>query len=105
MKSVIEITEALRQKDMLGYKTSTYQMIDDVLVRVSNHLPQVYNVESNNEGIEKIFFIFAEPDLTQREIESHLEQEFSNNKYDYVLIDDSYDYTREDVLKMINRAF
>ena len=103
MKTIAEITEAIRERESFGYKASTYQMIDDVLVRVSNHIPKIWNIQNNNEGQDKFFFIFAESDVTEQEVNDFIESEMSDYDVDFVIIDDSYDFTIEDIIKMINR--
>jgi hypothetical protein len=105
MKTVLEITEAIRKRDVLGYRASTYQMVGDVLVRISDHLPKVSNIRENNEDEKNIFFIFAESDVTEREATSFFESNLKEYNCDFMIIDDSYDFTIEDILSAINRAF
>jgi hypothetical protein len=99
MKTVSEITEAIRGKETYNYRASTYTMFGDVLVRVSDHLPKVCNIRENNEDVKNIFFVFAESDVTEREADDFFASTLKEYNCDYIIIDDSYDYTVEDMRK------
>lgn len=105
MKTIAEITAAIREKESFGYKASTYTMIGDVLVRVSNHLPKTYNIHDNNEDVKNIFFVFAESDLSEKQVEDYLNDNLKSYNVDFIIIDDSFDFTANDIFKAINRAF
>lgn len=104
MKSVEEITTAIRGKERIGYTTSTYTMVNETLVRVSNHLPKAQNLIENNDGVKKVFLILAETNLTEREIESYIESELEQYfEVEYLLIDESFDFTIEQIFNMIEQ--
>jgi hypothetical protein len=102
MRTIPEITRELRNTEFINYSgSSTYSMMNDVLVRVSDHLPSPWTMEYN-EGVEKMFFIFAECDLKEGVIQNHLEENYSDIEYDYMIMDGSYDFTIEQILNYIN---
>ena len=103
MKTVKELTQELRKKEIIGYTSSTYTMINDTLVRVSNHLPKDYNLQENNENLQKLFLIFVESDLTEKQIEKHIESDLYNYEVEYLLIDGSYDFNIDEIFNMIER--
>ena len=90
MKTINEVTEMITGQGVSTYKASRYTMIDDVLVRVSNHLPNCANFGAENEDVERIFLIFTECELSEREIENYIEEEMGRYIVDYILYDDSY---------------
>jgi len=102
MKTVESITTALRAKELHTYTASTYTMMNDTLVRVSNHLPNSSNISENNEGVERIFLIFAESDLNELQVDKHIEKELYNYEVEYMIINDSFDFSIEDILTFIN---
>lgn len=104
MKTVEEITTAIRGKERMGYTTSTYTMFGNTLVRVSNHLPKACNLLEYNERGTKVFLIFAESDLNERTIEKHILTELDEYfEVEYMLIDDFFDFTTENILHFIER--
>jgi hypothetical protein len=104
MKTVEEITTAIRGKERMGYTTSTYTMFGDTLVRVSNHLPKSSNLLEHHEEGTKIFLIFAESDLNERTIEKHIESELEAYfDVEYMIIDDSFDFTTDMIINFIER--
>lgn len=104
MKTVEEITTAIRGKERMGYTASTYTMFGDTVVRVSNHLPKACNLLEYNERGTKIFLIFAECDLNVRKIEKHIEEELEDYfEVDYMIIDDSFEFTTDMIINFIER--
>jgi hypothetical protein len=103
--TIEEITTAIRGKERMTYTTSTYTMVDDVLVRISNHLPKECNFyEYDQQNVNRVFFIFAECNLTQREIESYLEKEFANYNFDFMIVEENDEYSIE-ILKHFIQNF
>lgn len=94
--TIEQITTAIRGKERMTYTTSTYTMVGDVLVRVSNHLPKECNFyENNQQEVSRVFFIFAECNLSQKEVETYLEKEFSNYNFDFMIVEENDDYPIE----------
>ena len=46
-----------------------FEMPNNGLLRVSNHLPKVYNLQENNEGVKRIFLMFTDS-VTEQEVEN-----------------------------------
>lgn len=99
-----EITTLLRGKERMGYTASTYTMFDEnTLVRVSNHLPKEVNFWKNEQqNVERVFFIFAESNLNQRQVEKYLEEEFSNYNYDFMIVEEGESYDLDIITHFIN---
>ena len=55
------------------YSASSYYTLGDKMVRVSDHLPKVYNLEANNEGIKEMFLVFTS-NISDIEIEKCVEE-------------------------------
>jgi hypothetical protein len=104
MNTINEITKAIRNSDFFfNTKSSTYTMVEDVLVRVSDHLPNKYNLISYNEDVQKVFLIFAETELTEREVSNYIDEELRSFDVDYIIIDGSFDYTLDNIKNFINQ--
>ena len=102
MSTVTEIANEIKGLNQTCYLASAYTMVGDVLVRVSNHLPKVYNLEENNEGVEKLFLIFTECDLTERQIENYIESDLHRYQVSYMLVEEGDNYDRETIMCFIN---
>lgn len=71
-----EIISQIKNKDLIigRVASSTYSIINkDVLLRVSNHLPNVANFDEYNEGVNKIMMIFEEGSVSEKDVESFIE--------------------------------
>ena len=80
-----EIIEQIKCSSIV-YKASYYFNVEDVTVRVSNHLPKRQNWE-NNENQDKALFIFTELEMNEYQIEKYLETEFSDITFNYMLVE------------------
>jgi hypothetical protein len=79
-------------------KSSYYVDFNGICVRVSDHLPQSHNIKNNHEEGEKIFFLFTDCELTDFQIQKHLESILKNDyQYDYAIFENGDD------LEMIKR--
>lgn len=75
-----------------GYKSSFYVDYNGICVRVSDHLPQEHNVRNNHEHGSKIFFLFTDCDLTDTQIQNHLEKTLGTDfEYDYAIFEEGDD--------------
>lgn len=81
-----EIIEKINPSNLV-YKASYYYKIDDITVRVSNHLPKAYNWDENNNGDKALFIFTDEIGMTEMQIEKYLENEFSDISFQYAIID------------------
>lgn len=82
-----EIIEKINPKNLV-YKASYYYNIDDITVRVSNHLPKFSNWAENNNNEKAIFIFTDEIEMTESQIEKYLEEEFSEISYQYAILSD-----------------
>ena len=82
-----EIIEKINPKNLV-YKASYYYNIDDITVRVSNHLPKISNWQENNNNEKAIFIFTDEIAMTESQIEKYLESEFSDISFQYAIISD-----------------
>jgi len=102
MKTVLEIANEIKGLNQTGYCASAYTMVDDVLIRVSNHLPKVYNLQENNEDLKKLFLIFTECNLTEREIERYIETDLHQYEVSYILVQEGDNYDKETIMCFVN---
>ncbi len=96
----LEITQLLSSKSLAS---SSYTIIDNVLVRVSNHYPVLSNLQSYNDldSLDGILFVFVgeNPDKFENQIEN--DSDFNRLNIDTFCIDineDNADY----ILNRIN---
>ena len=102
MKTIEEVTKALKGSERAKGYCSNYLMIDDVLVRISNHLPNRCNFQENNNGVENIFLIFCESELTERSVEEYIDVELRDYKVGYLIINEEFDFTLENIKHFIS---
>jgi hypothetical protein len=82
-----EIIEKINPSNLV-YKASYYFNLDDITVRVSNHLPKFSNWQENNNNEKGIFIFTDEIAMTESQIEKYLENEFSDISFQYAIITD-----------------
>ena len=82
--------------------SSCYFQVENLLVRVSDHLPKIVNFEEYNENQKNILLVFTDTDLTEKEIENFIEKEMSDFFVEYVIYDENY-CNVADIQKKIKR--
>lgn len=102
MRTIENITSLVKGNETNWYKSS-YTMVDDKLVRVSNHLPNVSNFKNMNEDCEKIFLIFVESELSEREIQKFIDSEMKSFEVEFLLLNEENDFSDEMIQLFINR--
>jgi hypothetical protein len=81
-----ELIEKINPSNLV-YKASYYYNVDDITVRVSNHLPKAYNWEENNNSNKAVFIFTDEINMTESEVEKYLEREFPEMLFQYAIIE------------------
>jgi len=69
--------------------SSNYFTVNNHIVRVANHLPNVINFEEYNSGVTNIILVFVAVD--ERKIQKFIETEMSEYNVDYFIIEDESD--------------
>ena len=72
---------------------------NNTLIRISNHLPNETNFQENNQENERIFLIFTDTNLTEREIENYIEKNMNNYDVNYFIFDDgdNFEYLKSKI--------
>ncbi len=102
MTAVNKITEWISRNIDNGFiGKSNYLEIDNVLVRISNHLPNINNIEAYNEDVEKVLLVFFSNDVSESEITNFIDSEMRDYDAEYIIIEENSlsDYDKEVVIK------
>lgn len=111
MKSSYESSEKSSNisRELFGcdniYKSSSYKVIDNVLVRISNHMPKSSNLEAYNdvENLDGVLFVFIKDN--DFDFESEIEKEFGDDFNYYVVeIDVEDEFSSDDLQYYINKV-
>lgn len=85
-----------------GHKASHYYNDGDVMVRVSNHLPEPTNIRQFNPDAEKLYLIFTETELTERQIDAFVNTSLSSYTVEWELINEDNTFDASFVHRRIN---
>ncbi|MFA5300410.1 MAG: hypothetical protein WC389_19670 [Lutibacter sp.] len=89
-------------KENQDCRNSYYAIYNDVtLLRVSNHLPRVSNIEESEE-IKNVVLVIVSDKITESEIESFITFEMGNYNVEYYLISEKEGYSELDVRDIKN---
>lgn len=81
------------------YAPSYYYELNNIIIRISNHLPNDTNF-INNEQVDNIFLVFND-EVNERDIENWIDSNSNINVIDYFIVDNIEDL---DLLnKILNR--
>lgn len=87
-----EIYTALTENTTVN-NNSIYYTENNVLVRISNHLPNTTNFKNLNENNDKIMLIFTDCELTENEIQKFIEKEMTFCECRYYILENKIDET------------
>lgn len=79
---------------------SMYLEVDDILVRIGNHLPKVSNIEVYNEDITKVLLVFIEGNVSENDAMHFCNNELSNYDAEFIIVDGNVlsDYDSECII-------
>lgn len=88
MKTTDKITTWVNKNIELGYTAkSQYLEVDNILVRIGNHLPKVANIEVYNESVEKVLLVFIEGSISESDAMHFCNNELSNYESEFIIVD------------------
>ena len=82
MKNIKDIFNETLNESALVEK-SLYFKSGNKVVRFSDHLAKIYNIEENNEGVEEILFVFVNSGISERDMINSCEEIGNNLNLDY----------------------
>lgn len=102
MKTIKDIFNETLNESVLVEK-SLYFKSDNKVVRFSDHISKIHNLEENNDGVEEILFVFVNSGLSEGKIEescNEIESELNLSFCEYqIWEDDNCDYNDIEYLK------
>ena len=93
MKTTYQIAEEISGQNQIR-SASCYFTINETLVRVANHLPNVANFSEFNEDAKDIILVFVNDDrsqVTDNEVENFIEREMGDFNVNYFIVNEEDD--------------
>ena len=88
MKTINEIINEVMQVNAITTCNSFYFEVKNTLIRFSNHLPKMENINLNNPEINDFLFIFIGIKENESTIEKYFESNMIGRNWEFVVVED-----------------